>query len=162
MIEEWKPIDEFNGVYEISNLGNVRRLVKRGYKPVAHSLDGAGYPKVNPSYLNKSYNRTVHRLVAAAFIPNPLNKPFLNHKDGDKTNYSVNNLEWCTRKENCQHAYNTGLNVPFMPVSTLNKEVAEQIRAEHMATNLYGKDLASKYGVTPSTINKVIRGELWK
>lgn len=109
MNEEWKDIPGFEGKYQISSLGNVRtlnykrtkqtRLMNgvtdvRGYKCIAFREGGVG---------SKQKHFMVHRLVAGSFIPNPDNKPFVNHKDGDRSNNKVDNLEWCTRAENEKH-----------------------------------------------------------
>lgn len=67
------------------------------------------YPRINIRMNGVKNNRLVHRLVGNAFIPNPENKPQINHKDGNKNNYQIDNLEWCTDQENKVHAYSTGL-----------------------------------------------------
>lgn len=67
------------------------------------------YPTYNLTINNKKKQIKVHRMVAETFIPNPDNKPIVNHKDGNTHNFNINNLEWATEKENCQHAINTGL-----------------------------------------------------
>ena len=77
-------------------------------------------------------NIKIHRLVAEAYIPNPENKPYVNHKDGDKTNYQLDNLEWVTAQENSIHASNTGLNdnayaATSKPVNQLHKQTGELI-----------------------------------
>lgn len=105
---EWRRIDTVEGNFEVSDTGLVRnavtgnvfkcRVTKNGYK-MAHFTAN-----------RKQWLKYVHRLVALAFIPNPENKPFVNHIDGDKTNNNVSNLEWVTPKENSLHAYRTGLN----------------------------------------------------
>lgn len=114
MKEEWKDIKGFVG-YQISNLGRIRNLYLRygqGYKYISYKpkiLKGSIF---NNGYLMVSLKRKkclVHRLVAETFIPNPKNKPFVNHIDGNKLNNNVDNLEWCTFKENIQHAFKTGL-----------------------------------------------------
>lgn len=112
MSEEWRPIEGYEGLYEVSNTGRVRSLdmyVKIGYgnyrlhkgKVISLLKKGEyGYIQVNLCYNGKLYKKYVHRLVAQAFIPNPDNLPEVNHKDEDKTNNSVENLEWCDRKYN--------------------------------------------------------------
>ena len=102
--ELWKRIP---GVleYEISTFGRVRS--SRGLRKVSkHSND---YLTIKLSSNGIDLNFTIHRLVAETFIPNPLNKPNINHIDGNKTNPHVDNLEWVTRSENQKHAYRTGL-----------------------------------------------------
>ena len=115
-IEEiWKDIKNFEGVYMVSNLGNVKSLdrnTKKGFikgKNLSLFKNDNGYVRVSLQVNNKSKSFTVHRLVAEAFIENPLNKPQVNHIDGDKKNNYVNNLEWATRFENMKHAYDNRL-----------------------------------------------------
>ena len=109
--EKWRKIEGFPS-YEVSNLGNVRSkgfIMNNGYFRKGRVLkpypDPKGYMKVE---LHGQIKK-VHRLVAEAFIPNPENKPQVNHIDGNKQNNCVENLEWVTNAENTQHAWNTGL-----------------------------------------------------
>ena len=106
MTEVWKDIEGYEGLYQVSNLGNVLRLpYKRPLKPSVR----CGYYRIALSKNNNSKWYSLHRLVAKAFIPNPDNLPEINHKDGNKSNNCVDNLEWCSRKENMHHARRMGL-----------------------------------------------------
>ena len=103
--EIWKSVVGWEDLYEVSNFGNVRTLhYKKPYlmHPV---LDAKGYRRVSFTRVNsKKYKRfAVHRLVAQAFIPNPDNLPEVNHKDENRQNNRVDNLEWCTNKYNCNY-----------------------------------------------------------
>jgi hypothetical protein len=112
--EIWKPIKGYEGYYEVSNLGNVRSLerdityIVRGKKAVRHQSSvilqskpsKTGYPIVHLSKNGRLYSCYVHRLVAFAFVVNPHEYRYINHKDEDKTNNNSSNLEWCTQKYN--------------------------------------------------------------
>jgi len=110
MIEEiWKDIPNYDGLYQISNLGRIKSLGgKSNHKKdiiMKQKLEKYGYMRI--SIKNKSY--LVHRLVAKAFIPNLENKRTVNHIDGNKLNNNFNNLEWATDSENLKHAYDNHL-----------------------------------------------------
>ena len=118
--EIWKDIKGYKGEYQVSNKGRIRSLDRYKYQKGRYGLmkriykgkilkfdnDKDGYCIVK---LRHKIAKRVHRLVAQAFINNPYNKPQINHKDGNKQNNDVNNLEWVTAQENTIHAYNTGL-----------------------------------------------------
>ena len=112
MEEIWKPIKNFEELYEVSNLGRVKSLAKRG-KPeriMKQAISHKGYPTLSLCKNAKSTRRAVHRLVAQAFIDNPDNLPQVNHIDGNKQNNNVENLEWCDNSYNQIHANKMGLN----------------------------------------------------
>lgn len=114
-MEIWKPIKGYEDKYEVSTYGRVRSLIgssgeNRIYilKPfIAKSLS-INYKRVGLWKNQQNNVRFVHRLVAETFIPNPLNKPFINHIDNDPHNNHVDNLEWCTQQENIQHSLKQG------------------------------------------------------
>ena len=115
-MEIWKDIEGYENKYQISNLGNVKSLETwTGDKYIwrekilKNMVYGNGYYYVCLSKNGKVKKYKVNRLVAQAFIPNPDNKPFTNHIDGDKLNNNVDNLEWCTQSENMKHASMIGL-----------------------------------------------------
>lgn len=93
--------------YTITETGDV---YSKSDKLLKGEITHDGYRRVTLYKNNKPKHCPVHRLVAETFIPNPENKPTVNHVDGNKTNNCVSNLEWCTRSENSQHAYDEGLN----------------------------------------------------
>ena len=115
MQEIWKDIPHYEGKYQVSNLGNIKSLhfkhqnIQKLLKP---TLNSSGYYKIELYRDGKSKIFYVHRVVASVFIPNPHNKPEVNHIDGNKLNNMVNNLEWCTISENQIHAINKHLRNP--------------------------------------------------
>lgn len=122
MIEEWKPIKGYEGLYEISSFGVVKSLKgKNGVVFPKYDLSITGYWRVGLSKNKKQTKYLLHRLIAIAFIPNTENKPFINHKNGIKTDNKIENLEWCTASENMQHAHNNNLIKVITPVKKGNK-----------------------------------------
>ena len=100
-MEEWKKIPGYEGLYEVSNMGNVRNV--RRNKLLRLSKTNNRYIRVSLCKNGIKTGLTVHRLVAEAFLPNPDNLPEVNHKDEDKTNNRVENLEWCDHKYNMNY-----------------------------------------------------------
>lgn len=104
---------------------------------------------------NKHY--AVHRLVAIAFIPNPNKLPQVNHKDGNKTNNDVTNLEWVTNSENARHSLLHNLHH-----SKINTYSAKEIRQKYKTGKYTYETLAKEYGITFSMVGRIIRGTSWK
>ena len=111
MKEEWRDIAGYNGIYKISNMGRI--ISYKTNKPVElipyTNKRSNGYLVIGLSDGKKRTRYTVHRLVANHFIENPENKTQVNHKDGNKLNNCINNLEWVTPSENVKHSINMGL-----------------------------------------------------
>ncbi len=132
----WEDVVGWEGLYQVSNFGEIRSLDRKTGGPTKHGrvvkgklrkpLIVRGYLSINliDKKSGKSTRNGVHVFVAHAFIPNPENKPCVNHKDGNKQNNHVSNLEWCTHRENSIHAWSIGLNKPYSPT----KEHRDKLR----------------------------------
>lgn len=170
----------YNGLYFVNELGDVitynwRNAKKRAVlKP---ATDKKGYLRVGLQIEGKLITQKVHRLIAMAFIPNPLNKPMVNHKDWDKKNNNVSNLEWCTAKENTKHAIDNGIfsfQTPEKSINTIikkgelngvslltDKKVLE-IRNKFKPKIYTRKQLATEYNVSEACIKDVLSRRSWK
>lgn len=162
--EVWKWVTGYEGMYRVSDLGRVFSE-KTGKYLSLNRVTKDGYIYVALTDKGKAKEFRLHRLVALTFIPNPMNKPTVNHKDGNKSNNSLLNLEWATREENMQHAYDLGLKVMAKgsdhASSKLTKQQVEEIRSTYRR---YKKGfgsvaLAKKYGVESSTILRIVQGK---
>ena len=184
MTEQWKDIP--NTFYQIGSCGNIRNK-NNGRIKVPFDRNRTGYIRAilfDGKGGKKRY--FVHRLVAQAFIPNPENKPQVNHIDGDKTNNCVDNLEWATREENMQHAYYVlkreigfafgkgGSDVVWnkgKDIKTLRPEIGKKVATTklkrcfsrnidiitlHKAGHKV-KDIAKQYGISTSQIQHIIK-----
>lgn len=170
-MEIWKDIKGYEGLYQVSNLGRVKSLSKRLHF-INHNTGKScyritkeffisigkcrGYNSVHLHKDNVSKTRRLCRLVAEAFIPNPENKPCVNHIDGIKSNDNVNNLEWVTYSENMEHAIKTGLHKV--------KRGSDRHNSKKVKCDLTGivfdtiKDAARYKGIDESTLSRSIRG----
>jgi hypothetical protein len=164
MEEIWKPIKGFEGKYEISNYGEVKSLPRNGtvLKPrlMLGFIDSSGYHQV--LLLSGKIHKKIHRLVAEAFIPNPHNKPCVNHIDRIKTNNNVANLEWVTYKENVLHTFKSGYKAQEMQEHAGSKLDELQAITIHRCLNsgLRQKTLACYFNVTQGTISRIARGNI--
>lgn len=141
--------------YEITEDGKVYN--KKWGKYVKPQPNGAGYLRVHIA--GKMY--FVHRLVAEKYVPNPENKPQVNHKDGNHLNNRADNLEWVTNRENSIHALENGMMMieEKHPMAKLKREDAAYIKSHpEMSRN----DLAKMFNVNPHTITDIRNGKTWK
>lgn len=158
--EVWKDIDGFDG-YLISNYGRVKSF-KYKVKILKPQLS-TGYLRVNLWIVGKQKHFSVHVLVAQTFIPNPEDKPQINHKDGCKLNNHVSNLEWATASENCQHAYDKGLAKSGTRSHNAKiKDDADILYIRDNPDNLTQEKLIKKFGVNRAVINTIQRGKTYK
>lgn len=161
MNEIWKDIEGYEGLYQVSNLGRVQSVDRldgsnhrlKG-KIRSTSIRPNGYEKVILSKNSKRKGHSVHRLVAQAFIPNPENKPQVNHIDENQTNNMASNLEWSTAKENANHGTRTERigKTRSIPIIAINIKTGE-------SQEFYGTaECARQLGLQAPSITNVLKG----
>lgn len=164
MTEIIKDIKGFEGRYTISNTGIVRSLLTG--KVMKPNITKFGYARIN---LRKAKSREyksyfIHRLVASAFIPNPTNLLEVNHKDCNRLNNTVTNLEWVSKEDNIKHSFiygsasHKGLRNPN---SKLNTEDVEAIKALAKTKRFSHVKIAKYFRVSPATVDLIVKGITW-
>ncbi len=158
---EYKQINGYEDLYEISSEGEVISLRFNKRKTMKVGIMSSGYKMVNLKKDKKQRSWSIHRLLALHFIPNPNNYPQVNHKDGNKLNNSLENLEWCTRNENVQHMYDTGLKT-YKPLHYLGKFGASHNRSKQVKCSngkVYGSmsEAARELSIDTSSVSWAVK-----
>lgn len=171
MEEEWRDIEGYEGLYQVSNLGRIKALERTVIVPeriMTASTTKNGYSQVRLTKDKEAISILIHRIVAKAFIPNPDNKPEVNHKAGIKTDNRVSELEWNTKSENQTHSHrvlrkksnlkpqkgtNNGL-------SKLNWGDVQEIKAL-LAIGTSQRSIAKHYKVSQVTISNIHQNKIW-
>lgn len=176
-MEIWKDVKGFEGLYSVSDKGRVKSHDKKH----KHFKNGAeyvrkgrilrpykkkhGYLEVSLYDINrKPHYKLVHRIVAEAFLPKVNGAEVVNHKDHSKVNNKVENLEWCTQKENCGYSLKKG----FYKVgeeahsAKMTRETVIECRKKYFVSGFSIKDLSNEYGLSYQNMNSLIKGESWR
>lgn len=161
--EEWRDIEGFEGIYQISNYGRVKSFQKGTVKILKPTLHTGGYLTLN---LGRHKKFKIHRLVAKHFIPNVLNLPEIDHINGNKMDNYFKNLEWVTLRENKRRAFNNFLYPSGEKCSKakLTNEQARWIRKNYVPFDPeYGESaLARKFGVDRGVIKGIVTGKTYR
>lgn len=172
--EIWKPVVGFEGSYEVSDWGNVRsveryvpclmgnRMRLSPAKIKSQHLNKFGYKRLQLRKNNKYYNKVVHRLVAEAFIPNPNNLREVNHMHGNKLDNRYEFLEWCSPKENQQHALLTGLRDHIIGENHYNSKLTEndvyEIRLMLNTKKYTHQFIGDAYNISRTVVTRINNG----
>lgn len=164
--EIWKKVPGYD-IYEASTHGRIKNIDFHGtgiqrirsFK----KKNSGGYYKLIMCHNGTRNHTTVHQVIAKTFLPNPENKPFINHIDGNKVNNMVENLEWCTHIENMNHAKENCLN-PYGSkhgMSKIDESIVRMIKKELHNGLLNQKQIAIKFNVKHATVNHIKTGRQW-
>lgn len=164
--EVWKDIIEYEGLYQISSFGNVKsfKRYKEG-KLLQPKSDKDGYKEIGIRDIqgNRKFKR-VHRIVAEAFLENPNNYTFVNHKDNDPSNNNIENIEWCTIEYNNKYRFSNG-NASHKgskhPIASITEETAIKIYKLGHSGNYTETQLAKMFNTTRSVVNKIRLDKSW-
>jgi DNA polymerase III alpha subunit len=167
MKEIWKDIKGYENLYQISTKGRIRKKgwynKKRINKPILLHINiiksGYCYAHLYKRNDKKSRKaRQIHKLVAQAFIPNPLNKPEINHLDGNKQNNYIKNLTWVTKSENVRHSHRIGL-LSSETFAKITRNTVDKIRNLYPLYNQY--ELAKKFDISQTQVNRILHYKCW-
>lgn len=158
--EEWRPVVGYEGWYEVSSFGRVKRIAPgyRGVRPkvlAQHTEKRIGYRTVSLCVNAKPVKIRVHVLVARAFLPNPDSKRTVNHKNGIRTDNRVENLEWATDSENQQHAYDV-----LGKKTKLTREIVAAVRRDYVTDPMMV--VAKRYNMSLAHVYAVVHRKIWK
>lgn len=163
----WRAVVGLESRYEVSDTGLIRSKPSNYTmgKILNSPISLQGYYRFGYNLKGVHKNQPVHRMVAKAFIPNPLSLPQVNHKNGNKLDNNINNLEWCTAKDNINHARKSGLYRDIRGSGKHNSKLKEnqviEIRGKYVPRIYSQSKLALEYAVSRSTIEKIVHGEMW-
>ena len=181
--EVWRDVSGWEGIYEVSNRGRVKRLKRRvihrnqatafsmvyPIKVLKANPDSRGYPQVVLNALSAGKEKRtarVHRLVAEAFLPNPQNKPQVNHINSDTMDARVFNLEWCTAGENQRHAYDAGGRQPPRGVASgMCKYTEDTVKAVYIlatTTDTSQGEIGKLYSMPQITVSNIKTKKTWR
>lgn len=166
--EIWRDVAGYEGIYQVSNMGRVKSLHWLGGRLIKPSSNKKGYLSVGLSKNNVMKNNKVHVLVARAFLLNPENKPIVHHRDGNRKNNRLENLEWATHIENQQYSIQMGtkkyLSGHENPNAKLTPEQVRYIRKHYIKGHpeFNANALAIKFNVGQTTIYSVIHYKTYK
>lgn len=169
-MENWKEIEGYNGVYLVSDTGIVKSIDhylpgrrgsgKQNGRILKQHKCVKGYLRVSLSLNKVRFATGAHRLVAKAFIPNPLNLPQVNHNDGIKTNNNKDNLEWCDNQYNQIHAVKNGLTNPNKcekhHMSKLSNDSVSKARQMH-SKGIRNIELSRIFGISATAMSNILR-----
>lgn len=163
--EIWKNIKGYYGQYQISNWGRVRSQKYGNFRIRKPFIAGKGYLSIDLCKKCKYKKFYLHRLVAIYFIPNPLNLPEVNHKDGNKKNNHISNLNWTDGVGNMKHAIeelgfvNHGENAP---AAKLTEKQVRDIIEMHKSGNYTYAQIADRYNIKAGHAWNIVKGVIWK
>jgi hypothetical protein len=162
MNEIWRPVKNFEPYYLISDLGRVKTIKTELIRKLQIHEDGYLYLLLCINEVR--YKKYIHKLVAEAFIDNPLNLVEVNHIDGNKQNNSISNLEWCTHINNMVHANKNNLIVRLNGENISSSKLTEQqvFEIRNLKGKLRGNVIAKRYNVCKDTIYDILHGRTWK
>lgn len=174
MIEEWRDIEGYEGMYQISNLGRVKSVARYKRKTdmiITGSPNTSGYLCVQLRKDNKRKSKLIHRLVLSAFEPCDYQDSLdVNHKDLNPLNNQLSNLEWCDDRYNSSHYWNTADMDNRKPtprgeshhLSKVNEDVVREIRRLRETTKLSNSKIGEIFGVKEGTVRQIINRVTWK
>lgn len=173
-LEIWKDVPGYENFYQANPSGFIKSLskplrIKKGFRVtkeliISNTDNGEGYfiCSLSKNTIRKSI--LLHRLIALTFVPNPLNLPEVNHKDGNKLNNHVDNLEWVTRQQNIDHSWSKKLTNCIGEShhnSKLNKIIVKEIREKYASGKHSYSQLGLEYGTSMYNVRNVVKRLTW-